>query len=72
MVEKHKMSKDQQIFYECNMCNNTMRITFLLKKEEEKRMLNKLNVVDGQGLATNYDGQIQGQTNFKISFFMLK
>ena len=28
MVEKHKTRKNQQIFYKCNMCNNTIKITF--------------------------------------------
>ena len=27
MVEKHKNRKNQQTFYKCNMCNNTIKIT---------------------------------------------
>ena len=60
------MSKDWQTFYKCKMCNNTFKITFLLHnyKKSRKRDKEQNNAVDGQGLANNYDGTIQGQTNF--------
>ena len=28
IVEKHKIKKNQQTFYKCNMFNNTIKITF--------------------------------------------
>ena len=57
MVEKQKMSKNQKTFYKCNMCNNTIKITFLLHNYKKSRLI---NAVDGQGMANNNDRQIQG------------
>ena len=37
-----------------------------------KGIKNQINAVDGQGLIKNYDRKIQGQTNCKITFVMLK
>ena len=38
MVEKHKTRRNQQTFYECNMCNNTIKITmyFVLQEKPQK------------------------------------
>ena len=74
MVEKHKTRKNQQIFYKCSMCNNTIKITLycITTRKAAKRIKNIINAVDGQGLANNYDRQIQGQTNFRSTFVMLK
>ena len=74
MVEKHKTRKNQQTFYKCNMCNNTIKITLycITTRKAAKGIKNIINAVDGQGLANNYDRQIQGQTNFRSTFVMLK
>ena len=42
------------------------------RKKAAKGRKNIINAIDGQGLAHNYVGQIQGQTNFKSTFFMHK
>ena len=65
MVEKHKMSKDQQKFYKCKMCNNTIKITF---SQHNYKKSHNFNAVDGQGLANNYDRPIKEQTTFRITF----
>ena len=74
MVEKHKTRKNQQTFYKCNMCNNTIKITLycITTRKSAKVIKNIVNAVDGQGLANNYDRQIKGQTNFRSTFVMLK
>ena len=74
MVEKHNTRKNKQTFYKCNMCNNTIKITVycITTRKAAKRIKNIINVVDGQGLANNYDRQIQRQTNFRSTFVMLK
>ena len=41
MVEKHNMSKDQQTFQETDICNNTIKITFLLHNYKKSRKSNK-------------------------------
>ena len=66
--------KNQQTFYKCNMCNNTIKITLycITTRNAAKGIKNIINAVDGQGLANNYDIQIQGQTNFRSTFVMLK
>ena len=69
MVEKHKTRKNQQIFYKCKMCNNTIKIT---TRKAAKGIKNMINAVDVQGVANNYDRQIQGQTNSRSTFVMLK
>ena len=58
MVEKHKMSKDLQTFYKCNMCNYTIKLTFycLVTRQAAKGIKNNalcdvsLASVDGQKL----------------------
>ena len=40
-------------------------------RKDGREIKNIINAVDGQGLTNNYDGQIQGQTNFKSIFVML-
>ncbi len=67
------MSKNQKAFYKCNMCNNTIKITFLLHNYKKMAIgiKNKFIAVDGQGLANNYDRQIKGQTNLGITFVIL-
>ena len=74
LVEKHKTRKNQQIFYKCNMCNNTIKISLycITTRKAAKGINNIINAVDGHGLAKNYDGQIQGHTNFRSTFVMLK
>ena len=74
MVEKHKTRENQQTIYNCNMCNSTIKITlyFITTRKAAKGIKNIINAVDGQGLANNYDRQIQGQTNFRSTFVMLK
>ena len=74
MVEKHKTRKNQQTFYKCNMCNNTIKITLycITTRNAAKGIKNIIIAVDWQGLANNYDTQIQGQTNFRSTFVMLK
>ena len=42
------------------------------KKSRKKDEEHHFNVVDEQGLAHNYDRQIQGQTNFISTFVILK
>ena len=48
MVEKHKTRKDQQTFYKCNMCNNTIKITLycITKRKTAKGKKNIINAVD--------------------------
>ena len=74
MVEKHTTRKDQQTCYKCNMCNNIIKITLnrITTRKAAKGIKNIINAVDGQGLANNYDGKIQGHTNFRSIFVMLK
>ena len=74
MVEKHKTGKNQQIFYKCNMCNHTININLhcITTRKAAKWIKNKTNAVYRQGLANNYDRQIQGLTNFRSIFVMLK
>ena len=66
MVEKHKMSKDLQTCYKCNMFNYTIKLTFLLhiyktgcKSDKEQHY-----AVDGH----NYARKFQGLTNFRTTF----
>ena len=65
MVELHKMSTDQNVFYNCHMRNTTMNITIIMHNYKRDCKMNEICffVVDGQGLANNYDIQMQGQTN---------
>ena len=65
--------EDSANIYNCNMYNNTIKITLycITTRKAAKGISNIVNAVDGQGLATNYDRQIQGQTNFRSTFFML-
>ena len=74
MVEKHKIRKNQQTFYKCNMCNNTIKITLycITRRKAAKGIKNIIIAVHGQGLANNYDRQIQGQNNFRSTFVILK
>ena len=74
MVYKHKTRKNQQTFYKCNMCNNTIKITVycITIRKDAKGIKNIINAVDGQWLAYNYHRQIQGQTNFRSTFPMLR
>ena len=74
IVEKHKTRKNQQTFYKCNMWNNTIKITLycITTRKATKGIKNRIIAVDGQGLANNYERQIQGQTNFRSTFVMLK
>ena len=71
MAEKHKTRKNQQTFYKCNMCNNKIKITLYCRttRKSAKVIKNIVNAVDGQGLANNYDRQIQGLTNLIITFY---
>ena len=74
IVEKHKTKKNQQTFYKCYMCNITMKITlyYITSRKAAKEIKKIIHGVDGQGLAKNFDRQIQGPTNFRNIFFMLK
>ena len=74
MVEKHKTRKNQQTFYKCNMYNNAIKITLNGKttRKAADGINNIVNAFDRQGLASNYDRQIRGQTNFRSTFVMLK
>ena len=74
MVEKQKMSKDQQTFYWCNICNYTIKLAFLLHNYNKSCERDKETnyAVDGHGLANNYERKIQGLTNFKTTFVMVK
>ena len=74
MVEKHKTRKNQETFYKCNMCNNTTKITLycITTRKAIKGIKNIITAVDGQGLANNYDKQIQGLTNLQSTFVMFK
>ena len=60
--------------YKCNMCNNTIKITLycITTRKTAKGIKNMINAVDVQGVANNYDRQIQGQTNFRSTFVVLK
>ena len=48
MVEKHKIEKNQQTFYKCNMCNKTIKITLycITTRKAAKRIKNIVNAVD--------------------------
>ena len=72
MVEKHKTRKNQQTFYKCNISNNTVKTTLycITTIKAKKGIKNINNANDGQGLANNYDRQIQGQTNVRSTFVM--
>ena len=59
---KHKM-------FQYKMSNNTIKITFLLHNYKKSITTRK---ADGQGLAINYDRQIQGMTNFRVNFVINK
>ena len=74
MVEKHKTRKNQQTFYDCNMCNNTVKITFycITTRKATKEIKNINSAVDGQRPANTHDRQIIGQTNFRSNFVILK
>ena len=74
MAEKHKTRMNQQTSYKCNMCNNTIKIVlnYITTRKAANGIKKIINAVDGQGLANNYDRQIQGRTNFRGSFVMLK
>ena len=56
------------------MYNNTIKITLNCKttRKAANGIKNIVNAFDRQGLASNYDKQIQGQTNFRSTFVMLK
>ena len=41
-------------------------------RKATKGIKNKTNAIDGQGLANNYEGQIKGQINFRITFALPK
>ena len=72
---KKKTRKNQQTFYKCNMCNNTIKITFYCittTKKNAKGIKNIINVVDGLGLTNKYERKIQGQTKFRSIFVKLK
>ena len=58
---EQKTRKNQQLFYKCKMCNNTIKITLycITTRKAAKNIDNIINVVDGQGLANNYDRKIQ-------------
>jgi hypothetical protein len=69
--------QDQQevaYIYKSNMCNNTIKITLfcIATRKSAKGINNIINAVDGQGLANNFDRQIQELTNFRSTFVMLK
>ena len=66
MVEKLKTKKNQQIFDNSNMWNNTIKITFyyITTRKATKGIKNIFNAVDLQGVANNYNRQIQGQKYF--------
>ena len=51
MVEKHKTRKNQQTFYKCNMCNNTIKITLycITTRKSAKVIKNIVNAVDDKG-----------------------
>ena len=65
MLEKRKIRKNQQTFYKCNMCNNTIKITLYCittrKVAKGIKTYYAVDAVNGQGLANNYDSQIQEQ-----------
>ena len=44
MVQKHKVSKYQQTFYNCSMCKYTIKLTFLLHNYKKgcKSIKNKI------------------------------
>ena len=56
MVEKHKVRKDLQTSYKCNMCNYTIKLTFLLNTYKKccKRDKEQHYAFDGHGLAYKY------------------
>ena len=69
--------QDQEIvanICKCNMCKNTIKITLfcITTRKAANGIKNIINGVNGQGLANNYDRQIQEQTYFKSTFVMLK
>ena len=55
-----KTRKNQQTFYKCNMCNNTIKMNLycITTRKSAKGMKNTFNAVDGQGLANNSDRPI--------------
>ena len=46
--------------------------SYTKKRKRDLKKKNIINAVCGQGLANNYDKQIQGQTNFRSNLVMLK
>ena len=74
ILEKQKTRKNRQIFDKWNMCNNTIKITLncITTRKATKGINIIIDAVDGQGLANNYDTEIQGKTNFRSTFVMLK
>ena len=58
------------------MCNNTIKITVLLYNFKKSCKIylkkNKIYALHGQGLANNYNRQIQRQNHLTITFCMLK
>ena len=64
--------QEESAFYKYNMCNNTIKITLQHTQKTAKGITNIINAVDGQRIANNFDSQIQGQTNFRSTFVMLK
>ena len=74
MEENHKTRKNQQTFFKLNMCNNTIKITLycITTRKTAKGIQNIIIAIDGQGLANNYDRQIQGPTNFRSTFDIIK
>ena len=70
MVEKHKNRKNQSTFYKCSKCNNTIKITLYCKTT--RKAAKGIKNINNAGLANKYDRQIQGQTNIRSTFVMLK
>ena len=63
MVEKYKTRKNQQTFYNCNMYNNTIKITLycIPTRKASKGIKNVIDAVD-----------VQLQTNLRSTLVMLK
>ena len=75
MEEKLMIPNNQQTFHNCNMRNNKIKVTvycIITRKETAKGTKNLIDAVDGKGIGNNYDRQIQGQSNFRNTFVILK
>ena len=69
MVDKHKTRKNHFISVTCATIQSRSLCT---ARKAAKGVKLIMNAVNGQRLANKYGSQIQGQTNFRSTFVMIK